>query len=76
MAVNRAWEHLFGIGLVDPVDDARDENPPSHPELLTDLAKGFADADFDLKFLIKAILASKTFQRTALMTHRSHLHSE
>jgi len=70
-AANRAWEHLFGIGLVDPVDDARDENPPSHPDLLNDLAKGFADADFDLKFLLKAILASKTYQRTALMTHRS-----
>jgi hypothetical protein len=70
-AANRAWEHLFGIGLTDPVDDARDENPPSHPKLLDDLAQAFADADFDLKFLIKAITASKTYQRTALMTHRS-----
>jgi hypothetical protein len=69
--VNHLWEQLFGIGLVDPVDDARDENPPSHPALLADLAKGFADADFDLKFLIEAICLSKTYQRTAAMTDRS-----
>src|SRR5262245_60016356 len=31
-AANRLWEHFFGIGLVDPVDDFRDENPSSHPE--------------------------------------------
>jgi hypothetical protein len=70
-AVNRLWEHLFGIGLTDPVDDAREDNPPSHPELLDVLARGFADADFDLKFLLEAITLSKTYQRTAAMTHRS-----
>jgi hypothetical protein len=32
-AVNRVWAHLFGVGLVDPVDDMGADNPPSHPEL-------------------------------------------
>lgn len=70
-AANRAWEHLFGIGLVDPVDDARDENPPSHPKLLDDIARAFADQDFDLKFLLEAITCSKSYQRSATMTDRS-----
>lgn len=60
--VNRMWAHFFGIGLVDPVDDIVDDNPPSHPELLDYLAKQFADHDFDLKFLIKAIVLSRTYQ--------------
>jgi hypothetical protein len=60
--VNRMWAHLFGIGLVDPVDDLVDDNPPSHPELLDYLARAFADNDFDLKFLIKAITLSRTYQ--------------
>jgi hypothetical protein len=70
-AVNRSWEHFFGIGLVDPVDDARDENPPSHPELLEDLAKAFADQKFDMKFLIRAITSTKAYQRSSTMTHKS-----
>jgi hypothetical protein len=70
-AANRMWEHFFGIGLVDPVDDARDENPASHPELLNDLARGLVEHKFDLKFLIRAITSSATYQRTATVTHNS-----
>jgi hypothetical protein len=60
--VNRMWAHFFGIGLVDPVDDFGDLNPPSHPELLEELAKQFVAHDYDLKFLIRAITSSKTYQ--------------
>jgi len=40
-----------------------DDNKPSHPELLDMLAKEFADHDFDMKFLLKAIVLSRTYQR-------------
>lgn len=63
--VNRMWAHFFGIGLVDPVDDIVDDNPASHPELLNYLAKEFAEHDFDIKFLIRAITMSKTYQRSS-----------
>jgi hypothetical protein len=68
---NRMWEHFFGVGIVDPVDDARDENPPSHPALLSDLARAFVDSGFDMKFMIRAITASETYQRSSLQTHAS-----
>jgi Protein of unknown function (DUF1549)/Protein of unknown function (DUF1553) len=64
-AVNRIWAHLFGIGLIDPADDLRDDNPASHPELLDALAKAFVANHYDLKYLIKAITASKTYQLTS-----------
>ena len=54
-AVNRLWAQFFGIGLVDPVDESGDENPPSHPELLDELAQQFVAHQYDLKFLIRAI---------------------
>ena len=39
--VNRIWSYFFGRGIVDPVDDFRSTNPPSHPDLLTALADDF-----------------------------------
>ena len=64
-AVNRIWGHLFGIGIVDPIDDFSDANPPSHPELLDLLAREFVAHDYDLKFIIRAISASSAYQLTS-----------
>ena len=66
--VNRVWEQFFGIGLVDPVDDMEADNLPSHPELLEELAMAFAQAGFDLKFLIRAITLSQAYQRSSAGT--------
>lgn len=63
--VNRTWALLFGTGFVNPVDDMHDENPASHPELLTGLAKNFSHNGFDVKYLYRAICNSKTYQRTS-----------
>jgi len=65
--VNRVWSQLFGVGLVDPVDDLVDDNKPSHPELLELLAKDFAEHDFDLKYLQKAIVLSNAYQRASVV---------
>jgi hypothetical protein len=64
-AVNRVWGQLFGRGLVNPVDDLNDENPPSHPQLLVDLADQFAAGGYDLKDLYRAICLTKAYQRTS-----------
>lgn len=61
-AVNRIWAHLFGRGIVEPVDDFRSSNPPAHPELLDWLAADFAAHGFDRKRLIRQILLSRTYQ--------------
>jgi hypothetical protein len=69
-AVNRVWSHFFGVGLIDPVDDEpTDENPASHPELLADLCRQFVAHDYDIKYLIRAITATKAYQRTSSQTH-------
>jgi hypothetical protein len=67
-AVNRYWGLLFGVGLVDPVDDFHEKNPPSHPELLDDLAQAFVASGFDTKFLLRAICRSETFGRSSAIT--------
>jgi hypothetical protein len=65
--VNRTWAQLFGIGLVDPVDDLVDDNPASHPELLEGLAREFAEHEYDIKFLMRAITRSKAYQRASVV---------
>ena len=60
--VNRIWSHFFGRGIVDPVDDVRDTNPPTHPELLESLARDFEQHGYDLKHLMRRILQSRTYQ--------------
>jgi len=67
-AANRLFAYFLGIGIVDPVDEPSDDNPPSHPELLNELAAQFALNGFDLKYLIKAITLSKTYQLSSLQT--------
>ncbi len=68
-AVNRLWAHFHGTGLVDPVDDLDEQNPASHPELLDELARQFVAHRFDLKFLVRAVVLSQTYQRTSRLTH-------
>ena len=71
MAANRLWALFLGQGIVQPVDDFSDNNPPSHPEVLNLLAEQFAAHDFDLKFLVRAITATRVYQATSRQTHAS-----
>jgi hypothetical protein len=64
--VNRMWGHLLGRGLVDPVDDMRETNPPSNPELLDALAQDFIKHKFDVKHLLRTICNSRTYQLSAV----------
>jgi len=64
--VNRIWFHLMGRGIVDPIDDFRATNPPSHPELLDALASDFAKHNFDLRYLIRLIMNSSAYQLSAV----------
>jgi hypothetical protein len=60
--VNRIWSDFFGRGIVDPVDDFRSTNPPTHPELLEKLAADFRANNHDLRHLMRTIVTSRTYQ--------------
>ena len=62
---NRIWFHLMGRGVVEPVDDFRDSNPPSNDELLDTIAADFAKSGYNLKALVRSILVSKTYGLSA-----------
>jgi hypothetical protein len=60
--VNRIWAQYLGRGLVHPVDNLSDSNPPSHPQLLDELARQMVAHRFDLKWLIKELVSSEKYQ--------------
>ncbi len=64
--VNRYWKHFFDRGIVEPEDDMRETNPPSNPELINKLAAGFIESGFNLKWLVKTITSSNTYQLSSL----------
>jgi hypothetical protein len=63
--VNRIWQALMGRGLIDPVDDLRDTNPASHPELLDRLADDFVEHSYDLRHTLRLIATSAAYRRSS-----------
>ncbi|QEF97970.1 hypothetical protein Mal15_20160 [Stieleria maiorica] len=64
-AANRVWAHLFGRGIVDPVDAMDSSHPPSHPELLQFLADYLVEQRFDLRALYRVVANSDAYQRSS-----------
>lgn len=62
--VNRVWASCFHKGIVHPPDDLNPANPPSNPELLDWLSAEFIKQDYDLRWLLKEITRSATWQRS------------
>jgi hypothetical protein len=59
--VNRIWGVFFGRGFVNPVDDFNDNNKPTNPELLDELAVRFKNYNYDVKKLIRWICNSNAY---------------
>jgi hypothetical protein len=60
--VNRVWANYFHAGLIEPTDDLNLANPPSNPALLDYLADAFVESGYDLKWLHRTIVTSRTYQ--------------
>jgi hypothetical protein len=59
---NRAWNHFFGRGIIEPVDDARISNPPSNAALLDGLSQRLIKSNFNIRQLVRDICNSRTYQ--------------
>jgi len=69
-AVNRYWEQLFGVGIVETLENFGSVGEePSHPELLDWLALHFQnDLHWDMKALLRELVTSATYRQSAMTT--------
>jgi hypothetical protein len=69
VAVNRTWQMVFGRGLVETAGDFGNQGSwPTHPELLDWLAVDFVEHGWNLRHVVKTILTSETYRRSASST--------
>ncbi len=69
--VNRLWGHFLGYGFTKPVDDMGPHNPPTHPELLNQLAGELRSHSYDLKQLIRWIVLSEPYSLSSMSDTRN-----
>lgn len=70
--VNRIWEQIFGLGLVESLEDFGTQGtPPSHPDLLDWLAYRLMHThEWRLKPLIKDIVTSATYRQSSIASNK------
>ncbi len=63
---NRFWYLLFGTGIANPLDDFGGQGePPTHPELLDNLAVEFYESGWDVKHMMKLIVMSRAYRQSS-----------
>jgi len=62
---NRLWSHYLGRGLIEPIDDIRETNPPTNPALMDALASHMREVRYDLKAFTRTLLNSRVYQLSA-----------
>jgi hypothetical protein len=69
VAVNRLWQEVFGIGIVETSEEFGNQgDPPSHPELLDWLSIEYIQSGWDTKHMLKLMVMSSTYQQSSQLT--------
>ena len=60
---NRMWQKAFGMGLIEPANDIRDDSVASNPKVLDILTKELISNGFDVRQLQRIIFNTTAWQR-------------
>jgi hypothetical protein len=60
---NRLWKKLFGLGLIEPVDDITDATVAMNPPLMENLRKLMIAQHYDVKAFLRVLCNTQAYQR-------------
>lgn len=66
MIANRLWKHVFGAGLIEPIDTMMDDTLPGNPVLMKYLERLLVSVDYDMRQYLRILVNTKLFQREVL----------
>jgi hypothetical protein len=71
--VNRLWQEVFGMGIVATSENFGNQGSlPSHPELLDYLAVDFREKAWDIKYMLKLMVMSSTYQQSSAVSPQDY----
>ncbi len=59
---NRLWKRVFGLALIEPLDELMDTTVPMIPELQKHLEKLVVDLNYDMKAVLRVLYNTKAYQ--------------
>lgn len=62
---NRMWKKVFGVGLIEPVDEMTDSTVASNPALMDYLSQLMIEKKYSLKSFLRVLYNTDTYQRDA-----------
>jgi len=67
VVANRMWKRVFGVALIEPVDDIKDDTVAAHPGLMTLLEKLMREVDYDLRAFLEILYSTDAYQRECIV---------
>ncbi len=60
---NRLWKKVFGVGLIEPVDEIMDNTVAANPALMTYLEGLMKEQNYDMKGYLRVLYNTSAYQR-------------
>lgn len=59
---NRLWKRVFGLALIEPLDELMDTTVPMIPEMEKQIEKLVVDMNYDMKAVLRVLYNTKAYQ--------------
>jgi hypothetical protein len=69
---NRMWERAFGLALIEPVDDIKDDTVAANPGLMALLEDLMREVDYDLRAFLEILYTTDAYQRESVIEREGY----